>query len=297
MRIEVENIKVAARIRKLTARIDELAQDIQKNGLINPVTVMAVEGGYQLLAGLRRLRAAQSLGWTEIEATVAAPKDAEAALIIEHSENVQREQFTFSEKMDFARLMEEIEKAKANERMLAGKEVSNPVDERPQGCGKGKSRDIIGEKIDMSGRQYDRAKYVADHGPQSVIDEIDNGERTINSAYDELRGADKRGVSADVSKQPRHAEAAKNTEPSSSPVTHPRQVPAVSPPTVVETDLQRAIRAESELDAFKYRQHNEIFHRDSIIESQKRRIAELEDALAAANARIKELEDTIRCES
>lgn len=126
MKIEVESIKVAARIRKLTARIDELAQDIERNGLINPITVMAVEGEYQLLAGLRRLRAAQSLGWMEIEATVAAPKDAEAALNIEHSENVQREQFTFSEKMDYARLIAEIEKAKALERMLAGKKQDDP---------------------------------------------------------------------------------------------------------------------------------------------------------------------------
>ena len=120
MRIEIVSIKVASRIRKLTARIDELAQDIQKNGLINPITVMAVDGGYQLLAGLRRLRAAQSLGWTEIDATVATPKDAEAALLIEHSENEQREAFTFSEKMDYAKLIAEIEKAKAKERMSLG---------------------------------------------------------------------------------------------------------------------------------------------------------------------------------
>ncbi len=63
----------------------------------------------------------------------------------------------------------------------------------------------------------------------------------------------------------------------------------------METDLQRAIRAESELDAFKYRQHNEIYHRDSIIENQKRRIAELEEALETANARIRELEDKYKC--
>ncbi len=48
MRIEIESIKVAARIRKLTAKIDALAADIQKNGLINPITVMAVDGGFQL---------------------------------------------------------------------------------------------------------------------------------------------------------------------------------------------------------------------------------------------------------
>ena len=58
---------------------------------------------------------------------------------------------------------------------------------------------------------------------------------------------------------------------------------------VPETDLQRAIRAERELDAYKYRRHNEIYHRDNIIESLKNRVAELESALEAANARIREL--------
>ncbi|GHU51781.1 hypothetical protein AGMMS49975_06280 [Clostridia bacterium] len=46
-------------------------------------------------------------------------------LKIEFSENEQREPFTYSEKMDYARLIEEIETAKAKERMLLGK--SNPV--------------------------------------------------------------------------------------------------------------------------------------------------------------------------
>ncbi len=67
--------------------------------------------------------------------------------------------------------------------------------------------------------------------------------------------------------------------------------------TAEQTYLLRAIRAESELDAYKYRQHNEIFHRDSVIGYLKLRLAELEAALTAANARIKELEDTIQCES
>ena len=67
--------------------------------------------------------------------------------------------------------------------------------------------------------------------------------------------------------------------------------------TAEQTYLIRAIRAESELDAYKYRQHNEIFHRDSVIGYLKLRIAELEDALEAANARIRELEDQYKCES
>ena len=257
MKIEIDTIKVTARIRKQAVKLDELAADIQLNGLINPITVMPSGEGFQLLAGLRRLKAAQALGWTEIEVNTVEPKDAEAALHIEHSENVQREPFTFSEKMDYARLIEEIESAKAKERMsLGGKGgLLQGTDPGPYLDGK-ECRGIIGEKIGMSGRQYDRAKYVADHAPQDVIDALDRGERAIRPTYDEMRAA-----------------AVRQSE-----------VPAP------ESDLDRAIRAEQELDAMKYRQHNEIFHRENIIENLKIRIAELEEALKAANARIHELE-------
>lgn len=276
MRIEIESIKVAARIRKLTAKIDALAADIQKNGLINPITVMAVDGGYQLLAGLRRLRAAQSLGWMEIEATIAAPKDAEAALLIEHSENEQREAFTFSEKMDYARLIEAIERAKALERKSMGGKggLDEDVIERAH-LAKGKSRNIVGSKIGMSGPTYQRASYVADHAPGEMIEQLDNKEKSVNGAYRELRAADKPTSDG-------------NTRAESASKDFPK--PVESPSPAPETDLQRAIRAERELDAFKYRQHNEIYHRDSIIESLKNRVSELESALEAAHKRIRELE-------
>ncbi len=271
MNIAVEKIRVARRIRRQATKIEELAADIRKNGLINPITVMVVDGGYQLLAGLRRLRAAQSLGWTEIEATVAAPKDAEAALTIEHSENEQREAFTFSEKMDYARLIEEIERAKAKERMLAGKKEPDPVVGRPQGSRNGRTRDKVGPKIGLSAKQYDRAKYVADHAPQEVIDELDHGKRTVFGTYKELRTEELRAAQS-------------KPQAGAAPVA-----PAVPEPAH-ETDLERAIRAERELDALRYRQHNEIYHRDSIIENLRNRVAELEAALDAANARIRELE-------
>ena len=46
--------------------------------------------------------------------------DAEAALHIEIGENEYREPFTFSEKMDFSRMILEIERAKAKKRMAEG---------------------------------------------------------------------------------------------------------------------------------------------------------------------------------
>ena len=117
----------------------------------------------------------------------------------------------------------------------------------------------------MSGRQYDRAKYIAANAPPDIIDDLDRGKRTIRSAYETARAG----------KKEKHGDPA----------------PAAVKPAGRETDLDRAIRAEQELDAMKYRQHNEIYHRDSIIENLKKRVAELEEALAAADRRIKELEN------
>ena len=121
MKIAIDRIKVMERIRKEITRIDELAEDIRQNGLINAITVMPLDGGeFQLLAGFRRMRAAQSLGWMEIEGHVVSPADAEAALRVEISENEQREPFTFTEKVYFGLLLEEIEAVKAKKRMSNG---------------------------------------------------------------------------------------------------------------------------------------------------------------------------------
>ena len=110
-----------------------------------------------------------------------------AALRIEISENEMREPFTFSENMDFAALFEEIEVAKAKERMLSGKkiEVDDPRAARPKGMNSksafsvGKSRDAIGEKIGMSGRTYERARYIQNNAPDEMISRLDNGETSI----------------------------------------------------------------------------------------------------------------------
>ena len=209
MKIDINNIKVMERIRKEINKIDELAEDIALNGLLHALIVMALDGGeYQLLAGLRRLNAIQSLGWTEVPVNIVAPADAEAALRIEISENEQREPFTFTEKIDFARLVEEIEREKAKLRKLEGQSLGGtiagrgrPLDDSFQPPGpssyeapkspRQQTRDIVGEKIGMSGKQYDRAKFIASNAPQEVIDELDRGERKIRPTYDELKAKEK----------------------------------------------------------------------------------------------------------
>jgi ParB family chromosome partitioning protein len=70
--------------------IDELADSIRERGVISPILVRPVDGGYQLIAGERRWRAAQQAQLHSIPAMIKdidAASSAEIALI----ENIQRE--------------------------------------------------------------------------------------------------------------------------------------------------------------------------------------------------------------
>ena len=84
MKIAIDKIKITERIRKNITSIDELAANIRVHGLITPIAVMQLDGEeYQLLAGLRRIRAMELIGETEIDAKVFNTLDAEEALQIE----------------------------------------------------------------------------------------------------------------------------------------------------------------------------------------------------------------------
>lgn len=69
----------------------ELTRSIVEKGVIQPVTVRRVEGGYQLVTGERRLRAAQNAGLSEIPAYIIAVESDEEMLELALIENIQRE--------------------------------------------------------------------------------------------------------------------------------------------------------------------------------------------------------------
>jgi len=71
--------------------LQELEASLRANGLLNPVTVRPAKtgGGYELIAGERRIRAAARIGWTEIPAVVKEIDD-RALLTLALVENLQR---------------------------------------------------------------------------------------------------------------------------------------------------------------------------------------------------------------
>jgi ParB family chromosome partitioning protein len=72
------------------AALEELVASIQASGLLQPVVVRPRDGGYQLIAGERRLRAATRLGWAKIPALVKDADD-QTLLTLALIENLQRD--------------------------------------------------------------------------------------------------------------------------------------------------------------------------------------------------------------
>jgi len=92
--IDIDRIRtnpVQPRLKLDESRLEELVASIRENGILQPVLVRPMKDGYQLVAGERRLAAAQRAGLLRIPAVVREVPDdrlLELALV----ENIQREQ-------------------------------------------------------------------------------------------------------------------------------------------------------------------------------------------------------------
>jgi ParB family chromosome partitioning protein len=89
------------------AALSELAESLRAAGLLQPIVVRPATGGYELIAGERRLRAADRLGWGEIGAIVREVDD-RTLLTLALVENLQRDQLSpIDEALAYQRLMGE----------------------------------------------------------------------------------------------------------------------------------------------------------------------------------------------
>lgn len=188
--LPVGSIRVAERIRKDNGGLEELANDIRKHGLINPITVMEqTEGGYVLISGLRRLKAMELLGAEEIRATVMTALEADEMLMLEIAENEQRKEFTVSEKLAFAEKLKAVEAEKARVRKSAGGKggLDQDVGNCPHLQEQGRSRDIVAQKAGFSSdRQMRRAQAVSESRPD-LMEQVDKGEKSISGAYSDMQ--------------------------------------------------------------------------------------------------------------
>ena len=89
------------------ARIEELAQSIRANGVIQPIIVRKVENGYEIIAGERRWRASQRAGLLRVPVVVRDVPD-DRLLAVALIENIQREDLNpIEEAQAYRRLADE----------------------------------------------------------------------------------------------------------------------------------------------------------------------------------------------
>ena len=87
--------------------LEELTSSIRENGLLQPLLVRpAGPGQYELVAGERRLRSVQRLGWQEAPVVVRKVED-EALLVLALVENLQREELNPLEEAEGYRTLTE----------------------------------------------------------------------------------------------------------------------------------------------------------------------------------------------
>jgi len=205
MDIKISEIRITERIRKDNGDLNQLAASIKAHGLVNPITLMQSEDGPVLIAGFRRLSAFRLLGEEQIPAIILSPIDAEEQLRLEIEENESRKEFTPSERLEYGAKLRVIEEEKARKRKSQHArdgyaKKHDPIQDVDRGPHPelGKTRDVIAKQVGFkSGRQWDRASYIARNNPE-LMKEVDSGKKSITRAYEEAKGIDRKKPSSKV---------------------------------------------------------------------------------------------------
>jgi len=107
------------------AKLKELTDSIKVHGVLEPVILRprANKSGYDLIAGERRIRAAQSVGLVEVPAVLREMSDAEI-IEIQIIENVQRAEMNTVDEADaYKRLRDELKYSPSDIRLRVGKSL------------------------------------------------------------------------------------------------------------------------------------------------------------------------------
>lgn len=168
----IDQIKINGRARAEVGDIESLARSMKKLGQLQPIGVGA-DG--VLVFGGRRLMAARSLGWTEIESRVI---DCDA-LQAEHDENEIRKSFTVTERLAIARRI-------AERLCPPGETRKGRPDKLHANAGnleRGETADIAARQAGLgSAETLKRAQKVVEHGAPELVEAMDAGKVSIHAA-------------------------------------------------------------------------------------------------------------------
>ena len=109
-KISINEIREPARVARAVIdkdALEELAADVRKNGLIKPIHVKEVEGGYEVIDGHRRLLACRMAGFVAISCLVKGARDPSDLIIKIHANQYGEEWTTTEEGAFYAELLPE----------------------------------------------------------------------------------------------------------------------------------------------------------------------------------------------
>lgn len=117
MLVKIDSIKINERLRAVDeSKVKEIAESIQKIGMLNPITL---SNDNELIAGMHRLRACQLLGLIEVEARVVELDELERELA-EIDENLIRYDLHYTDRGEHFRRRKEIYEKKYPETKQGG---------------------------------------------------------------------------------------------------------------------------------------------------------------------------------
>lgn len=147
--------------------IEELTESIKESGLMHNLVVRKLDNeNYEILSGERRFHALKSLNYKKVPCQVKEMNETDGEILLIQANAKQRE-LTPTEKMKSIERLEQLyayKKAK-------GEEVP-----------KGKTRDIIGKDIGLSGVQVGRYSKVSKNLIEPLKEKLDEGTITLTQA-------------------------------------------------------------------------------------------------------------------
>jgi ParB family chromosome partitioning protein len=106
------------------ANLDELAQSIRVHGVIQPIVVRKTDGGFEIVAGERRWRAAQKAGLLRVPVVIRNVED-DKLLQLALIENIQRENLNpVDEAAAYRRLIDDLKLSQEEVAVAVGKDRS-----------------------------------------------------------------------------------------------------------------------------------------------------------------------------
>lgn len=144
-------------------RLEDMVASVREHGILNPVIVQEIDGGYEMLSGHNRMNAAKLVGLKEIPAIVKTDLSEEEAYVYVIETNLMQRSFSdllISEKAAVLKARYEKKSCQGRRNDIIEEIARMEGKELPATCGHGdqrlNTRDMIGKEYELSGSSVGR---------------------------------------------------------------------------------------------------------------------------------------------